>query len=386
MSFLKKLDNFLLQAKEKNIIDANLYKDLQEFAVKSNNKSSINIFIAAIGFLGALAMLAGLILMVSHNWWQISNIIKISSYILGLILFHIAGIAIKNQYPKMSEILHFLGAGYILTGIGLVAQIYNLSSSDGKAFFLWFIMILPMAIILKHRWIGMMSMFSFYLWLNIYLKHHGYYYNSINAILYFTIFATNLILVPKLLNSLNNCFDHMKVIGAIAIAIIIAIMGFSHEIIRHSRDNPIISFHWIVTLILIFNFIVLLHFIIKEQREKSVFGFDTVLSILLIIATLLPLFAGKENLMIISILYWMLHFLFGGFLIYQGGLKANTTYINCGIWYIAIGIFIRFVDIVGTMLFSGSMFILFGLILLTLAFLAEKFRRTLIIKIQKANV
>ena len=41
----------------------------------------------------------------------------------------------------------------------------------------------------------------------------------------------------------------------------------------------------------------------------------------------------------------------------------------------------RFIDLVGTMLFTGSMFILFGLTLIAVAFGAEKYRKGLINKI-----
>ncbi len=385
MSFLKKLDSFLLQAKEKKVINSQICRDLQEFATKSNSKSSVNTFINIIGFIGALAIVGGIILIISHNWWKIPNIIKILTYISVLIFIHIGGILTRETYPKISSLLHFIGAGYVLAGIGLVAKIYNLSSTDGRAFLLWFIMILPIAFILRHKWVGVMSIFSFYLWVNIFLEHHGYYKEFINAVFYFGIFATNLVIIPKLLNSFNDCFAHIKAIGVIAIAVIISLMGFSHEITPSYNDLEI-SFHPIVALILIFNFIVLFYFIIREQREKSVFGFNTGLSLLLIITVLLPLFIGKENLAIISIIYWALHFSFGSFLIYHGGLQANTTHVNSGVWYIVIGIILRFIDIVGTMLFTGTMFILFGAILLTIAFLAEKFRKKLIIKIQESNV
>lgn len=385
MSFLKKLDSFLLQAKEKKVINSQIYRDLQEFATKSNSKSSVNTFINIIGFIGALAIVGGIILIISHNWWKIPNIIKILTYISVLIFIHIGGILTRETYSKISSLLHFIGAGYVLAGIGLVAQIYNLSSTDGRAFLLWFIMILPIAFILKHKRVGVMSIFSFYLWVNIFLEHHGYYKEFINAVFYFGIFATNLVVIPKLLNSFNDCFAHIKAIGAIAIGTIISLMGFSHEITIGHNDLEIL-FHPIITFILIFNFIALFYFIIKDQRKKSVFGFNTVLSLLLIITILLPLFIGKENLMVISIIYWILHFLFGSFFIYYGGLQVNTMHINSGVWYIVIGIILRFIDIVGTMLFTGTIFILFGAILLTIAFLAEKFRKKLIIKIQESNV
>ena len=385
MSFLKKLDSFLLQAKEKKVINSQICRDLQEFATKSNSKSSVNTLINIIGFIGALAIVGGIILIISHNWLEIPNFIKILTYTSVLIFIHIGGILTRETYPKMSSLLHFIGAGYVLAGIGLVAQIYNLSSTDGRAFLLWFIMILPIAFILRHKWVGVMSIFSFYLWVNIFLEHHGYYNEFINAVFYFGIFATNLVVIPKLLNSFNDCFAHIKAIGAIAIATIISFMGFSHEITFGHNDLEIL-FHPIITFILISNFIALFYFIIREKREKSIFGFNTGLSLFLIITILLPLFIGKGNLMAISIIYWILHFLFGSFLIYYGVLQVNTVHVNSGVWYILIGMILRFIDIIGTMLFTGVMYILFGTILLTVAFIAEEFRKKLIIKMQESNV
>ena len=138
MSFLKKLDNFLLQAKEEKVINSQICRDLQEFATKNNSRSSVNTFISIIGFIGAMAIVGGIILIISHNWWKIPNIVKILTYISILIFIHIGGILARKTYQKISSLLHFIGAGYVLAGIGLVAQIYNLSSTDGRAFLLWF--------------------------------------------------------------------------------------------------------------------------------------------------------------------------------------------------------------------------------------------------------
>jgi uncharacterized membrane protein len=380
MSFSKKLNAFLLQAKESKVINSDTCEDLQEFAIKNYSKSLVNNSINIIGFIGALAMIGGAILIISHNWWHIPNIVKILSYVFILILIHIAGDFFKESYPKISSILHFIGSGYILAGIGLMAQIYNLSSDDGGAFLLWFLMIAPMAIILKHRWIGVMSVLSFYLWVNIYLTSNGYYREFENIIFYFSIFGVNLILIPKLLNQINGCFDNIKATGASIIAIIVSVMGFAHEF---SFEK--VSFNWIIALISIFNIVAIFYLLLKEKKEKAPFKSGAILLILLTTVTLLPMIAEK-GFFLISVLYWVLHFLLGAFLIYRGSLNTSSAYVNYGVWYIVIGIILRFVDLVGTMLFTGGMFILFGAILLSIAFAAEKFRKKLIIKIQKSNV
>jgi uncharacterized membrane protein len=62
-------------------------------------------------------------------------------------------------------------------------------------------------------------------------------------------------------------------------------------------------------------------------------------------------------------------------------MQEDKSLINLGSWCVMIGIITRFIDIVGSMLFTGGMFILFGIILITVAVLGEKYRKYLIKKI-----
>ena len=51
-----------------------------------------------------------------------------------------------------------------------------------------------------------------------------------------------------------------------------------------------------------------------------------------------------------------------------------------------IGLIARFIDLVGTMLFTGSMFILFGIVLIAVAYVGEKYRKLLINNIFRNHV
>ena len=64
----------------------------------------------------------------------------------------------------------------------------------------------------------------------------------------------------------------------------------------------------------------------------------------------------------------------------------NKTLINVGTWCFMIGIMGRFFDLVGTMLFTGSIFILFGVVLILIAYIGEKYRKNLIKKVFKNYV
>ncbi len=373
---MKKLDNFLQQAKKEQIIDDDILHKLQEFDKKQNSNKGTNIFINVIGFFGVSAILLGLILIISHNWQEIPDIIKISLYLFSLLSFHLLAIKIFRNYPKLSTLLHFLGAGYIIAGIGLIAQIYNLSSSDGKAFLLWFVMIIPLTFILRNRLIGAMSILVFYLWLNTYLDYYNYYNSTPTIMFYYSIFAVNFIVISKLFKPANDCFAYLKIIGIITLSIIIIIMGFSHNFL--SINDLKFSLHPLVLAILIFNFSILAYLMRKNLKE------NLILSALLAIITILPLLtltiSLKENFMIISVLYWLIHFLFGAFFIYIGIIKSSNSNVNFGVWYITLAIIIRFLDIVNTMLKTGMMFVILGSILLLIAYLTEKYRKILINK------
>ena len=73
-------------------------------------------------------------------------------------------------------------------------------------------------------------------------------------------------------------------------------------------------------------------------------------------------------------------------MIYRGEIEKNKTLINVGTWCVMIGIIARFFDLAGTMLLTGSMFILFGFVLIAIAYIGEKYRKNLIKKIFKNHV
>ena len=92
------------------------------------------------------------------------------------------------------------------------------------------------------------------------------------------------------------------------------------------------------------------------------------------------------NQILTSILYSFVWFVGFGAMIYRGEMERSKTMINIGTWCIMIGLIARFFDYFRTMLFTGSMFILFGVVLILIAYLGEKYRKNLINKIFKNHV
>jgi uncharacterized membrane protein len=381
MSFIKNLDEFLSEAKAAKVIDSKTQDKLRDFAQKRESKSGMGMFLNIVGFFGGLAIILGLILVISHNWSQISSVIKITVYVATLIGLYFSAIRLAQNHSRLSEVIYFITAGYVLAGIGLIAQIYHLSSTNGTAFLVWFVLILPLALILRNKWIGVMAMFAFYLWVQINAGDRILNGNIKNAVIYFTTMASSMILFPRVMKQVNNCFDHVRIFGVILLLPAILALGFIHEMPLYTTTD--LNINPITSAILIFNMLVLGYMLIAS-KETGIY--QRSVAFLLLVINLLPFLISGMSAPLIAIFYWIVWFYFGGILIYQGAAEENKSMINYGTWCVMIGIIIRFIDLVGTMLFTGAMFILFGAILIGVAYVGEKYRKNLINKINSAHV
>lgn len=387
MSFVKKINLFLDKALSNGILDQNTKEKLQNFAVNYEHKS-ISSFANSIIFFGGFAIILGIILVISSNWDKISNFTKISSYIALLIGFHISAYLLRTISPKISQIIYFIIAGYILAGIGLIAQIYNLSSKNGEAYLMWFFMIMPMSILLRDNRIGAMAMMGLYFWIiiNANINFYNSEYNWQSQIIFITTICTNMILIPRISDNLKNSFNQIGFIGYFFLGSTIFSMGFAHDILPKEKMSSILL-HPITIVIIVLNVICLTNNFIKNFRKrKKLADIFQLPEFIIAILNLIPLFIFVDHKLLISISYWIIWFLSCVLMIYRGEIEKNKTLINIGTWCVIIGLIARFVDLVETMLFTGSMFILFGIVLILIAYVGEKYRKNLINKVFKNHV
>ena len=381
MSFTKKINSFLDDAFSQGVVDQSEKQKLQAFAENYEHKSVAS-FLNLVSIFGGIAIILGAILIVSNNWNQIPNLIKISTYLLILAGLHISAYILRETQPKISRIIYIIAAGYVLAGIELVAQIYHLSIKNGQAYLVWFFMILPMALLLRDGWIGIMSLIGFYLW--VLIKSYTFHNGFASEVMFITIVFSSMILLPRTLHRLSNSFDNAKFIGYIFLGLMTFLMGFGHY--YNSVASNGIILHPIAIVILAFNLFCLANNLIGNFRSKTKFSDLIQLpeSIILVL-TIIPLLSYLDQ-KIASILYWVVWFWGAGVLIYKGILERSRALINIGIWCVMIGLIARFADLAGTMLFTGSVFILLGIVLIVIAFFGEKYRKRLINNVFKNHV
>jgi len=284
----------------------------------------------------------------------------------------------RETNPKISYIIYFIVAGYILVGVGLISQIYNLTNTNGEGYLIWFFMILPMAILLNNKWISLMSLFGFYLWINI-NANLNFTTNLQSQIIFTTTISSSLILLSRIFYRIKDHFNYAQSIGYIILGFITFVMGFKDFYHTIDPKSFHINLHPITIIIIVFNAICLAINLVKNFQAKGKFSYIIQLpeSIILVL-NLLPLFTHLDQKILVSILYWITWFWGSLAIIYKGEIERSKQLINIGAWCIMIGLITRFIDLVGTMLFTGSMFMFFGIILIIIAYAGEKYRKTLI--------
>lgn len=400
-SFNKELAAFLSCAESDKIIDSATGVKLNDYAqnkVENHHKSKgmLNLS-SAIGGLGAFALLLGIVLVISSHWHEIPDIVKITIALFLMGGSHFAGLKFaKKGYKASASSCHFLGAGLFLANIGLIAQMFNLQSTHGTSYLLWTLMILPLAILLRSTSIGILALTGFLLWGNTYL----FAIEEGLSILFFTPsvallgYALSLYYKekePRLSSPFKYLSAAVVILGSYG-------TGFIH-LAGHSLYEKVYEFHPSILIPLAFIALTLaLIFKIQKTASKTAryeLGglFCAVLTmVLLYVSVVTPLFSnlyftrfafGHDMKvyfwpLLISISSWVTFFTFSLYMTLQGALTHRNKLLNLGVFLIGIGIFTRFIDLVGSMLDSGFVFIICGLFLLCMGYGLESWRSQLI--------
>ena len=127
---------------------ADLYEGASELAEKGRSR-------AVFSLMSAAALLVGLaaLLLIGHNWGQLSRGAKLGM-VLGTIAFtHAAGFSLRYQRNAraLSENVFFLGCLFYGAGIWLVAQVFHINAHYPDGVWWWAVGVLPFALCLETR-------------------------------------------------------------------------------------------------------------------------------------------------------------------------------------------------------------------------------------------
>jgi uncharacterized membrane protein len=127
---------------------ADLYEGASELADKGRSR-------AVFSLMSAAALLVGLavLLLIGHNWEQLSRGVKLAMVLGTIALTHAAGFFLRYQRNAraLSENVFFLGCLFYGAGIWLIAQVFHLNAHYPDGVWWWALGVLPFALCLETR-------------------------------------------------------------------------------------------------------------------------------------------------------------------------------------------------------------------------------------------
>src|SRR6266550_4167184 len=133
-------------------------------------KEESNRFLVIISFVGAVLVVAGIVLLIAANWNEIPRGMKIAVGWLLMLGAHGVGWylrEVRQIYRKTGEALHLIGSGLFLGNIALVGQIYHLAARTPNAFLLWWLGIVALPWLLRSKAHHFLSLLAFGLWFGL---------------------------------------------------------------------------------------------------------------------------------------------------------------------------------------------------------------------------
>jgi uncharacterized membrane protein len=149
LQFLKRE---LLFLEESEVLPVGKSKEIEE--IYEVEKFS---FTKTLVYVGSLLIGIGILSFIASNWDEIGKTVKLL-FILGLFIScNLAGYKMEKNYPKTSKGLYYLGVLVFGAGIFLVEQMFHMGRSFQVAFLWWSLGILPLAWVLRDKWILLAS-------------------------------------------------------------------------------------------------------------------------------------------------------------------------------------------------------------------------------------
>ncbi|MFP5107063.1 DUF2157 domain-containing protein [Neobacillus sp. C211] len=149
LNFLKRELRFLEDSEILPVGKANEIDEIYEVQRLSFTKTLL--------YVGSILIGAGVLSFIASNWDEIGKTAKLLLIIALFVASNLAGFKMERNYPKTSKSLYYVGVLVFGAGIFLVEQMFHLGTNSQNAFLWWSLGILPLAWVLRDKWILLAS-------------------------------------------------------------------------------------------------------------------------------------------------------------------------------------------------------------------------------------
>ena len=411
-SFAQQLEQLLRAATAQGLVDAGAAERLTTLAAARERERGWLSLGGVLGRLGAAVTILGVMLLIAANWRQIGDGVKIVGFLLLLGGAHGAGLWIEwtgRPYPRFAEALHLLGAGLFVGGLALIGQIYHLPANPSRAMLVWLVAMAPLAVLLRSPAISGLGIFAAWLWLHfegadsaspLHIRGFTSYLmlsigmglallgvqstlgrderrtrlvmrSAAQLMLFYGVYMLGFF------RRFSERTDSIST-GSLALPLGALVLGTAGVVLGWSRLAPEVP--WLrarlslLLGLLVATCVVALLIdggVIPPGAPVSVFAFGTADRF-------------RVGTVIVSAAAWVLWFLFALWLVVYGALSRQRDFVNLGVLTFGLGIVTRFIDLIGGLADTGTLFLLGGIVLLGSAWAMERWRRAVILRIEAA--
>jgi len=402
-SFSTRLKRLTRIATERGILDAGTADALVGLAEQQERERGVRSLTAVLGALGGGIVALGVVLLIAANWQGIADAVKIAGFLLLLAGSHAVGFwitATNRPYVRTAAGFHFIGAGLVIAGVGLVSQIFNLDARPPNGALIWLVAIAPLAYLLRSSAITGMTIVAFAFWAHLEGSFGG-------SPVEMPTFAGHLVLEiglgVGLLGMSSAVRDREPDIARVLQAFGVAPLGYGIYALGFYRyfSDPVAGAgvgSWVLpSLALMLGGLGL--WVARESLASKApwlrDRLNSFLVILLLITAItvaidlgvVPLgpdlfFFGFGNgvtfslaSLLVTFAAWAMWFLLAFWCVAFGTRSGRKGYLDVGVTAVGLGVVTRFFDLIGGQAGTGMLFVAGGSVLIATAWAMEKWRR-----------
>lgn len=348
-------------------------------------------FIAVLGAVGGGLLLAGVCLLISANWQEIGDWVKIGGVVALLAGAHAAGWRLKvspGLYPKTGDAFFMIGAGLLMAGIALVSQIFHLNSRPASGVLFWWLGIAAVPWLARSKGAQAVSLLAFLVWLGMEFTTPGswlalapddaHFDDGIRLVAVMTALGLAVWLGGMALRGTRHedfAPMHEKW-GALLVCAGLYALGFLRHIWSWRRE-PAPADAAPVALVALLLILGVWGAWRACRRDLLAMGPWFAIALVPVAAVLAGWNPGDHG-WLWSALAWAGLFVLNVFMVRTGLATGREGWVNLGLGFIALNIVTRYFDLFGTMLEGGVFFVVSGAIVLTLGIWLERKRRRLL--------
>ncbi len=347
--------------------------------LQNTSKDKHSIILYGLGGLGVFVFSLGIISVIASNWYEIKPSIKLFVYFTLQLSFGVGYLKLpSNKLLTKEALLHLFAIGWF-GGIGLIAQIFQLSGGMWQPLAFWLLLNFAAALIveiklLPHLWWIIFFIMLLFLLPDIFLMN-DLILDVYMAVTLFVIAVGFSASNSNLKIKLPTSFTEAAILYGFAIIIVYASIygtilcyGFTHKITTEAIIDKI-NWLYFPSLIVFFS----MYFRappLKPSIKKAIAALLVIINLFVSLPIYLPFMQNKVCGALWFVLLWLC-------VAWNSVLLSYKNFYHLAIIIIILRFILIYIEIFYDLLFTGTGLIISGLFFLLMAFLWGKYRKVL---------